>query len=327
MKIVESADWSTYKSIWKKCMKNYYWYKEDPVFDWNKDEELEDMGSDFGQAGKVFLEAHQDDKVVGVFGFRYRGKEASMSRWEPTVLPTAGDKEIQDALLRHALNYLSGKGVERAKVIIKHPVENPEVTQHLLELYQQSGFERYQPDSVDLVTKLDDIPRSPSMQENISIDPQQGTIPENIGEYCVRAYASTPEDLEIHGFDSSVTEYGTAVAVFKSILGGSMGRSPDEFWKVALVDGEAAGFIGGFIPESKIKPVTGILGPFGVFPEYRRLGIGVFLVSELFKSMKSHGCEYAAVGTPSANRNAIRMYEKAGFKMNCHLVYLEKVLQ
>ncbi len=326
MKIVESEDWSAYKSVWNGCMKDYYWHKEIPVFDWHKEEELEDMETDFGESGRVFLEAHQDGEIVGVFGFRYRGKEASMRRWEPTVLQSTSDSEIQDALLKHALDYLSGKGVERTKVIIKHPVENLKVAQHLLDLYENSGFARYQPDGVDLVTRLDDIPSSPSMQENISIDPTQGTIPEKIGEYCVRAYASTSEDLEIHGFDSSVTEYGTAVAVFKSILGGSMGRSPDEFWKVALVDGEPAGFIGGFIPESKIKPVTGILGPFGVFPEHRRLGIGVFLVSELFKSMKSHGCEYAAVGTPSANQNAIRMYEKAGFKMNCHLIHLEKTI-
>lgn len=151
-------------------------------------------------------------------------------------------------------------------------------------------------------------------------------MPENIGEYCVRAYGSTSEDLEIHGFDKSVSDYDTAVSAMGSIMGGRLGHSPDDFWKVALVDGEPAGFIGGFIKESKHKPVTGILGPLGVFPEFRRLGLGVFLVSEFFKSMKSHGCEYTAVGTPLANTNAIRMYEKAGYRMNCSLIFLEKTL-
>ncbi len=321
MKIVESTDWSIYKSAWNECMKDYYWYKEDPVFDWHKEEELEDMKTDFGKAGRVFLELHIYDKIIGVFGFRYRGKEASMRRWEPT-----GDREIQDALLKHALIYLSGKGVERTKVIIKHPVENSEVAQHLLELYEQSGFVRYQPESVDLVTRLDDIPNPPSIQENISIDPNQGTSPEKIGEYCVRAYGLTSGDQKIHGFDKSVTDYDTAVAAMGSIMSGRLGPSPDEFWKVALVDGEPAGFIGGFIKESKHKPVTGILGPLGVFPEFRRLGLGVFLVSELFKSMKKRGCEYSAVGTPAVNLNAIRMYQKAGYKLNCHLTFLEKTL-
>ena len=326
MKIIESEDWLTYKSVWKECMEDYYWYKNSPVFDWNKDEELEEMESDFGKPGNVFLEAHEDGEVVGVFSFRYRGKEASMSRWEPAVLKPSENNEIRKALLRYALDYLSEKEVERTRVTIKHPTGNPDVAKHLLELYQQSGFSRSQPDSVDLVTNLDDIPSPPSMQGNISIDPHQGTNPENIGKWCVRAYGSTPEDLEIHGFDKSVTDYDTAVAAFKSIIGGRLGQSPDEFWKVALVDGEPAGFIGGFILETKHKPTTGVLGPLGVFPEYRRLGLGVYLISELFKSMKNYGCEYTAVGTPLANTNAIRMYEKAGYKLNCHLTFLEKIL-
>ena len=137
---------------------------------------------------------------------------------------------------------------------------------------------------------------------------------------------SKNEDIEIHGFDRSVTDYSTAVEVFRSIQGGRIGRSPSEFWKVALVDNEPAGFIGGIILESEHKPVTGVLGPLGVFPEFRRLGIGQYLVSELFKSMKEQGCEYSAVGTPAVNQNAIGMYQKAGYKLNCRLVHLEKTL-
>lgn len=326
MKIVESKDWSEYKSVWKECMKDYYWYRNDPVFDWNKDEELDDMESDFGKPGQIFLEAHQEDKVVGVFSFRYRGKEAKMMRWEPAVLKPSRNNEIRKALLDYALDYLSRKGVERTTVTIKHPVDNLGIAKPLLELYQEFAFTPYQPRSVDLVTHLDDIPSPPSISENVSLDSHLGTVPENIGEYCVRAYGSTTEDWEIHGFDKSVTDYETATAAMGSIMNGRLGKSPEEFWKVALVDGEPAGFIGGFIKESKHKPLTGILGPLGVFPEFRRRGLGVFLISELFKSMKKHGCEYAAVGTPLANTNALRMYEKAGYKQNCHLSFLEKLL-
>lgn len=324
MKIVESGDWNTYKSVWNQCMKDYYWYKENPVFDWHKDEELEEMESDFGKAGRLFLEAHSNGEIVGVFGVRHRGKEATLRRWEPSVLHSITDREIEQALLKHALKHLTRKGVERVKVIVKHPVGNREAANHLLQLYDEFGFDKYQPDSVDLVTKLDEIIQATSQKSNVKIDTHLRTIPENIGEYCVRAYGSTPEDLEIHGFDKSVTDYATAVEVFGSIFGGRLGHSPSEFWKVALVDDEPAGFIGGFIRESKHKPTTGILGPLGVFPEYRRHGIGVFLVSELFKSMKDHGCKYSAVGTEAANRNAIGMYQKAGYELNCHLTWLEK---
>ncbi|TFG26309.1 GNAT family N-acetyltransferase, partial [Candidatus Thorarchaeota archaeon] len=57
-----------------------------------------------------------------------------------------------------------------------------------------------------------------------------------------------------------------------------------------------------------------------------RLGLGLYLLSELFKSMRDHGCEYSAVGTPAANSNAIAMYQKAGYKLNSYLIHLEKVL-
>ncbi|TFG26281.1 hypothetical protein EU528_14665, partial [Candidatus Thorarchaeota archaeon] len=224
MKIIESTDWSTYKYTWKECMKDYYWYQTDPVFDWNKNEELDDMEDEFGKPGNVFLEAHQDDKIVGVFSFRYRGKEAKMMRWEPAVLKASDDNEIRSALLSYAMDYLSGKGVEHTKVVMKYPIGNPDIAKPLLDLYQQSGFSRYQPDSVDLITSLDDMPSPPSMPKNVSIDRDLGLIPENIGAYCVRAYGTTPADIEIHGFDKSVTEYESAVSIANAILGGRFGR-------------------------------------------------------------------------------------------------------
>jgi len=326
VKIVESKDWPAYKSVWKECMKDYYWFTENPVFDWNKDEELEDMESDFGKPGNIFLEARDDDKVVGVFGFRHRGKQATLRRWEPATIETPRDVSVHTTLLTHALDYLSDKGVERVRVLVKHPVDNPEVAKHLMALFKQSGFERSQPDSIDLVAKLDCIPEPPTMSHNIAIDSESTITPETLGKYIIRAYGTTPEDLKIHGFDKSVADYDTAVAAFGSIMRGRLGQSPEEFYKIALLDGEPAGFIGGMILERKYRPFTGVLGPLGVFPEYRRLGLGVYLVSELFKSMKKHGCEYTGVGTPLVNTNAIKMYEKAGYKQNCILIHLEKKL-
>ncbi len=326
MEIIQSKDWPPYKVVWQKCMKDYYWYKDDPVFDWNKYEELEDMENEFGKPGNVFLEAHDDDKVVGVFGFRHRGRMATLRRWEPATFEPPSDRRVHQALLTHTLNYLSEKGVERVRVLIKHPAENPKVTEHLSNLFFQNGFTRYQPDSIDLVTKLDDIPEPPRINSSVSINSEIPISPETLGEYIIRAYGTTPEDLAIHSFDESVTDYDTAVAAFSSIMKGRLGLSPEDFYKLAFVNNEPAGFIGGFISESKHKPVIGVLGPLGVFPEYRHQGIGVLLVSELFKSMKKHGCEYAAVGTPLANTNAINMYQKAGYRINCILIHLEKTL-
>jgi GNAT superfamily N-acetyltransferase len=325
MKIVESKNWSTYRSAWEECMQNYYWYKDDPVFDWNKSEELEEMEYKFTNPERVFLEALQDGKIVGVFGLRFSGNEAVLRRWEPVALSATNKSEIEQALLNYGLNYLSDKGVERAKVIVKYPFNDKDVAEPLLKLYQTAGFERYQPDSVDLVVKLDDVPNPVQERANIVIDTHLATDSENIAKYVIRAFASTSEDKKIHGFDLSVSDYKVALRSYDSIRRGRLGPSPNEFWKVALIDSKPAGFIGAFIRESKFRPLTGILGPLGVFPEYRRLGIGSYLISEQFKSMKDYGCEYTAVGTPAANKNAIAMYKKAGYKLSSYLMHLETI--
>jgi len=325
MKIVESKNWSRYRSAWEECMQNYYWYRDNPVFDWNKLEELNEMEREFSNPGLVFLEAHQEGETVGICGLRFRGKEAVLRRWEPAALEIANKSETERALLDYGLNYLSKRGVDRVKALVKYPFNDRGVANNLLELYRNAGFERYEPDSVDLILKLDDAPDPIRDRANITIDPHLGMDSENIAKYVIRAYASTPEDKEIHEHDASVSDYNTALVSFDSIRRGRLGPSPSEFWKVALVDNMPAGFIGAFIRESNFKPVTGILGPLGVFPEYRRLGIGTYLISEQFKSLRDYGCVYAAVGTPAANKNAIAMYEKACYKLNCYLVHLEKV--
>jgi GNAT superfamily N-acetyltransferase len=326
MQIVESKNWSTYRSAWEECMQNYYWYKNNLVFDWNKDEEIEEMEHDFTNPGRIFLEAHENGEIVGIFGLRYKEKEAVLRRWEPAALDATNKHEVEHALLNYGLNCLSEKGVERVKVLVKHPFNDKEVVEPLLKLYQTTGFERYQPDSIDLVVKLDDVPTTVQERANIVVDTHLGTDSENIAKYVIRAYASTPEDKEIHGSDLSVSDYDVALRTIDTIRRGRLGPSPNEFWKVALVDNQPAGFIGAFIRESKFRPLTGILGPLGVFPEYRHRGIGGYLIAELFKSMKQYGCEYTAVGTFAANKKAIAMYQKAGYKLSSHLVHLEKTL-
>jgi ribosomal protein S18 acetylase RimI-like enzyme len=248
-----------------------------------------------------------------------------LRRWEPVALEIANKRETEQALLEYGLNYLSERGVDRVKVLVKYPFNDRSIVNNLLEIYRNAEFERYEPDSVDLVVSLDNIPVQKQDRVNITIDTHLGMDSKNIADYVIRAYASTPEDREIHGHDASVSDYNTALTSFDSIRRGRLGPSPNEFWKVALVDNKPAGFIGAFIRESSFRPTTGVLGPLGVFPEYRRLGIGVYLISEQFKSMKDYGCVYTAVGTPAANRKAIAMYEKAGYKLNCYLMHLEKV--
>jgi len=67
-----------------------------------------------------------------------------------------------------------------------------------------------------------------------------------------------------------------------------------------------------------------VIGPVGVFPEYRRRGIAHSLILEVFERLKGRGCEYAFLGTHQSNWAALGLYEGMGFKRSSYLHNFEK---
>lgn len=309
-------------------MEHLYWYKESPVFDFNKDEEIDEMFSDFGRLGNLFLVAREydQDEIVGVLGFRYRDFMARIRRWEPAVIPRFRGAGVSTALLEQALKHLSSLGIKRISCLLKHPVNSPEIADRHLRLYELAGFGKDRPDSVDMVMALENVRPSSKPPMGMQIDTGEDYTFEDLASITVKSFTSTPEEREIHGFDKTVTEHIQATALLQRMAEGYYGDSPDDFRKIAVVDGAPAGFLGGFVAESKYRPLTGVLGPMAVLPSYRRQGIALHLVNELLLSLKEYGCEYAVVGTPAANPGAIALYEKAGFKLACNLISLVREL-
>jgi ribosomal protein S18 acetylase RimI-like enzyme len=325
--VVFATDWDEYAEAWMTSMQHLYWYQESPVFDFNKDEELDEMKSDFDKPGNLFLEARRSDnhEIAGVLGLRYRDVMARIRRWEPAVIPGFQNSHVVRLLLDWACEHLTKIGVKRIGYLLKHPIGSPELVKELMIHFQDSGFTHIRPDSVDLVMSLNSF-HHPSASAGLVIETGENYTFEDLANITVKSFTSTPEEREIHGFDRTVTEHIQATALMERMAEGFYGHSPDEFRKVAVVEGVAAGFLGGFVSESKFKPLTGVLGPMAVLPEFRRRGIALQLINELLRTLKGHGCEYAAVGTPAANESAIRLYEKAGFKRACRIVNLEKEL-
>jgi ribosomal protein S18 acetylase RimI-like enzyme len=327
--VVEPADnWDSYSQAWSVAMKQHYWYQESPVFDFNRDEELEGMHSDFGKVGHLFLIARFADheEIAGVLGLRYGDIMARMRRWEPAVLPQFRDHRIGDALITQALEYLTSMGVKRVSVLVKHPTDSHASIEGHLKLYSKNGFERIRPDSVDMVLQLGDITNPIEPLQDVQIETGENYTFEDLASIIVKSFTSTQEEREIHGFDKTVTEHIQATALLQRMAEGYYGYSSDEFRKIAVVDGAPAGYLSAFVSESKHKPLTGVLGPMAVLPEYRRRGIALYLIQHELHTLKEYGCEYAAVGTPAANTNAITLYEKAGFKLACRLINLEREL-
>jgi GNAT superfamily N-acetyltransferase len=327
--VVEPAnDWDSYSQAWSTAMKHLYWYQENPVFDFNKDEEIDEMRSDFGNPGNLFLIAHvQDqDEIIGVLGFRYRNVMARLRRWEPAVLPLFQETGVAETLLEKAFEYLTSMGIKQVSCLIKHPVEAPKQANKYLRLYKNAGFECGRPDSLDMVLSLNELKNMSQPPHDVQVETGENYTFEDLASITVKSFTSTPEEKEIHGFDKTVTEHIQATALLQRMAEGFYGYSSDEFRKIAVVDGAPAGFLGAFVLESKYKPLTGVLGPMAVLPDYRRRGIAFHLVNEVLHALKEYGCEYAAVGTPVANTNAIILYEKAGFNLSCRIISLEREL-
>jgi GNAT superfamily N-acetyltransferase len=142
---VEPADdWEQYSRAWTLAMEHLYWYQENPIFDFNKNEELDEMRADFGRPGYLSLVArvHGQDEIVGVLGFRYRDVMARLRRWEPAIVPEFRETSVAKVLLEHALYRMTSMGVKRISCIMKHPVRSPESATAHLSLYKAAGFEQ-----------------------------------------------------------------------------------------------------------------------------------------------------------------------------------------
>jgi GNAT superfamily N-acetyltransferase len=326
--IGESSDSEEYVSAWGKAMQGLYWYQSDPVFDFNRDEETADIKATLGKENNTFLIAREkkSGEDVGVMDFTLRNGVAVIRRWEPGVQDSLRSTSVGGELFKEAMKQAKKQGAKRMRVLVKHPHDRPEVAEWHLRLYQEFKLRQTGKTSVDLTMALKKPLRPVAPKMDYEVVTGERLASHELAHYIVRAYSSTPEDLKMFEYDSSLTDREQANQFVERVLSGSFGPAPNEFRRVLLMNGEPTGFVGAFAIESPFKPLTGVLGPVGVFPEFRRQGIARFLVEQTLEALRMFGCEYAAVGTEEANVKAIRLYEKVGFRLACKLRWFEAKL-
>ena len=325
LRIEECTDVDQYTETWKEAMKDLYWYVEDPVFDFNRDEEISDMGSSIGQEDSVFLIAvdKKSGKPVGVLDFRLRNGLAFLRRWEPGVPARLRTTDVAKELMKEGRKAAKRHGAKRMRVLLKHPYDTPEAAQWHLGAYRDSGFKPVGLPNVDLTMRLTNTIRPVEPKVRFEVLTGERFTPQDMADYIIRAYASRPEDAALFEDDTSVTDPQQALRFAENVVAGRLGDAPNEFRRVLLVEGEPVAIVGAFAVDSPYKPLTGVLGPVGVFPEHRRQGFGRFLVEQTLEALRMYGCEYAAVGTGETNIRALALYEKIGFRLACSLRWFE----
>ncbi len=326
--LVETAEsFEDYEESWLACMSHVHWIEDRGPFDYHSEEELEEIQEEFDKPENAFLVARldDDDEIVGVLSITSDEKTGWLRRWEPGVPPFERGSGVADALMRFGFSFLKDRGVERVRCRLRYPLDRPDLIAWHAQLYDSFGFKKSGPMGVTLLLDLSlSIPQP--TPEDIVVKTLDDFTLEELSELTVTAFTSTPEDRAVHGFYSTVTDYDQSLQLQQAIKNGKFGHSPADFWRIAVVDGEPAGLLIGWIPEFKYRPPFGIIGELGVSPNFRRIGVASLLVNQINQLFLKKGCQYSWVGTPETNRGGLELYQSLGFVPIIGLIEYEVTL-
>lgn len=126
--VEEAKSKEDYAKAWIKGMRHLHWFKERRLFDYNRNEEMEELSRNFGKPGHVFLRATQEgtDEDIGVLGIKLQGDVGVLRRWEPAVLLKERSSGAGKALIEKGSEWILQKKAQKAVCMLKYPYNLPE---------------------------------------------------------------------------------------------------------------------------------------------------------------------------------------------------------
>lgn len=295
-------------------MSNIYWFKEKHFFDYSRKDETDALERQFGDKG-IFLVGYEGEDPVGVLGITSRGV---IRRWEPVTMDE--NLGMSRQLLVEGIKLAREMGIKRLRTVLRYRCDvEPPILQ---KVYGEAGLKMMTP-GIQLITDLTNIPQQTSV---IETEPATYFTLDEMTCLTLSAFATLPTDKAIHGDEGHVSEPTEAKENHRVIREGQLGETDDSLMRVAVINGVPAGFICSTIMEHYNRPRFGLIAILGVIPEYRRMGIGTWLVQDALSKFKEKGLNYGYVGTPQANANGIKLYEKNGFRPIFYTNHYEKWL-
>jgi len=328
--IVEMANSANeYMQQWTKAMVDAHWFHNPSLFYYNREEMAEEIVREFHKPECIHLLAKSADsnEILGCLKIKINGYAGILGRWEPAVPVRHRKSGVGEALIEESFAILREHQLSRARCILKFPYNQPETARYHLRLYQKCGFVKERPNSILLLTNISKATTKPHAIKNLYIVDDADFSLEEYADFTQRAYISTPEDKAVHQHDQYISNRKNVLNVLAAIKTGKLGFSPRECWQIARLGNDIAGFIIGFIlKKTKYQPALGIIAELGIFPEFRRKGIALSLIANIFECFRRHECNYSLVGTPKANKPALRLYSKAGYIPTFEQIDFQKIL-
>ena len=310
---VSSAEsWSEFEAIWTESMKHLYWFRNSNPADYQRERDLKELQDQFGSEDHRYLIASDSyGKALGTLTYSVTTSYARNSIMMPGVPLVNRGLNIESALFSYQEMMLRNTGIKTIFSSLKYKKQSD--VEWYFDTLTKNGFLESEPEGYQLLVRLDEISSQLENPGLVEFRTRDAFSTNEFVDFTTRAYATTPEDLAIHGYDKSVTVPENIRTIHQSVINGEFGWSPPEWWRVAMRDETAVGYILGFEIDPKRTPRLGVLGNLGVFPEFRRSGIAVSLIHSLFNEFLQSGIEYVMVGTPTHNVPAIGAYKRAGF--------------
>jgi ribosomal protein S18 acetylase RimI-like enzyme len=314
IKIADSL--SEYLQHWTKAMADMHWFNASNPFGYVREEMTEEIAKEFNQPENIHLLAKSEafGEVLGVLKVMIQGSVGTLGRWEPAVSIKHRESGVGEALIEKAFTLLRKRYCSKARCILKFPYNQPKTAHWHIGIYQKCGFVMERPSGILLLADLSKVAVKPTTIANLHIIEGSNFSLEKFADFTQRAYMSTPQDIAVHQSDPYISNRENLLKTLRAIRAGKMGSSPSECWQVARLKENIAGFIIAFIlTKSKYRPLLGVIGELGVFSGFRRKGIAMFLISNIFEVFRKHGCGHSLVGTPKTNQPALKLYNKMGY--------------
>jgi len=128
-------------------------------------------------------------------------------------------------------------GVQKASCMPKYRSDSLETGLWHINLYKKCGFNHRGPVGILLMSDLGRSYATSPHVESFEMTNCDDFSLEDLADFILRAYAETPEDREIHGWDPLVSNREQILRVLQSRRQGKTGSSQPDCCKAALVDG------------------------------------------------------------------------------------------
>ncbi len=248
--------------------------------------------------------AYQDGKIVGWAGIeRESPTSGEIGRWHPYVLPIQDQDDIAMQLVEGMMNYARKSGMSRVEISFGDVTEETTGSYETYsKWYSKYDVTKYSEIAFMVFDINDPLLQQSELQDGVTIKKLAGVEIEGLYQ-CYYETFSSGQDRNFFDHDESQKR----ASFDRSFVDAD--NINEEISSVLMVDDKLAGFA---LIRSRDNEEH--LDMLGIHPDYRRRGLGKYLILDVMKRVTKLDVDVVSIGVDSINSHALDLYKKVGFK-------------